>query len=233
MLEEALGYPLQDENRLKTIGTGGLLYLVSGVAYYLVVYEFRDNVIAYPLLLAVFLIGLCLVGYSYRVFRMTAREEETVPTFTDWVTMLIQGLKLSGVTIAYFLPTILLFAISFITEGGLPFVSLLVFWAGTILGLIAWFFLPIAWTNLALTNRLGAGFEFKTIANATLTGRYILAVLLLIVLGTILNIIATILMVLLIGVFIQFYVQVALSSLIGSACGPTLRERQSEIKATS
>jgi hypothetical protein len=234
MLEEALGYPLEDEDRLKTFGIGGLLFLAYDIIYYAVDSRITDDMIAIPFLLVLFSIALCLSGYSVRVLRMAALEEETVPSFTDWGSLVIDGLKLPAVGIAYMLPTVLLFALSIIGSSGegLSLVSLLLSLAASAIGLVALFFLPVAWTNLALTNRLGGAFEFGNIVDAALTGRYVLAVLVLIVLGTIFNVIATLLVFLLIGVFIQFYVMVFLSFCIGNGCGPKLHEKQKRAKGT-
>jgi hypothetical protein len=230
MLEEALGYPLEDENRLKTFGVGGVLFLSYDIVYYTVDSVVTDDMIAIPLLLIPFSIMLCLLGYSLRVLRLAALDAETVPAFTGWGDLLIGGLKLSAVSIAYMFPATVLFALSVIRsgQGGVSTVSVLLFLAASAIGLIALFLLPVAWTNLALTNRLGGAFEFRNIVDAALTGRYILAVLLLVVLGTIFNIIATLLVVLLIGVFLQFYVLVFLFFCIGNGCGPKLHEEQAQ-----
>jgi hypothetical protein len=229
MLEEALGYPLEGENRRETFGIGGLLFLVYDIIYYAVDSFIKDDMIAIPLLLILFSIALCLSGYAFRVLRVAALEEETVPSFTDWGDLLIDGLKLPVVSIAYMLPTIVLFTLSIIGSSGgkVSLVSLLFSLAAVAIGLVALFLLPVAWTNLALTNRLGGAVELRNIVDAALTGRYILAVLVLIVLGTIFNLIAAFLVILLIGVFIQFYVMVFLTFCIGNGCGPKLHEKQS------
>jgi hypothetical protein len=230
MLEEALGYPFEDENRFTTLGIGGVLYII-GSFLSLFADVFSDDLVAIPLLLILFLGGFVLAGYSARVLRTTARGNETVPGFTDWRGLVIDGLKLTVVNIVYLLPTIVLFvvAISLRSDGGGPttVVGVLSLTAFTI-GLVALFFAPVAWTNVALTERLGAAFEFRTIIDAALTGQYLIAIGLLVVLGVIFRLVAGFLAIIFVGYFVLFYAQVVISYLIGTSCGPNLNETQEE-----
>lgn len=226
MIEEALSYPLEDENRLKTIGLGGVLYIIgSFISFFADI--FIDQLIAIPLLLILFIGAFALAGYSARVLRVTARGEETVPGFTDWRGLLGDGLKLTVVNIAYLLPAIVLFAVAVLigSNNGAPSIVVGYFiLAAFAIGLVAQFFAPVAWTNLMLTDRLGAAFEFKTIVDAALTGQYLIAVGLVVVVGAILRLISGFLAIIFVGFFVLFYSQVVISYLIGSGCGSTLIE---------
>ncbi|MFC6960797.1 DUF4013 domain-containing protein [Halocatena marina] len=226
MIEEALSYPLEDENRLNTIGLGGVIYIiVSFMSFFADI--FSNQLIAIPLLLVLSIGGFTLAGYSARVLRVTARGKETVPRFTDWRGLLVDGFKLTVVNIAYLLPTILTFIVAFAigsNDGGsttaVGYLSLAAF----AIGLVALFFTPVAWTNVALTDRLSAAFEFRTIVDAALTGQYLVAVGLLVILGAIFRLISGFLAIILVGFFILFYTQVVLSYLVGSSCGSILVE---------
>lgn len=219
MLKEALSYPLEADHRLKTIGIGGLLYIIIGLIQLFVP---RNNRIVMILsILALYTSGIILAGYSFRVFRSAAHEDESVPEFTDWRSLCIDGLKIAIVSIIYMITPMILLSFTIVGSGSTPIARVL-YLLSFGLSIVFGFFLPVALTNLAVTDHLRGAFEFRTIINASLTRSYVLAVVIMIVLGTILRIIAMLLTVVIIGFFIQFYVHVFLTYLAGYGCGPHL-----------
>jgi hypothetical protein len=207
MLGEALSYPRYGDDWLKRIGIGGLLIIFSWLI----------------------IPGILLYGYFVRVLRSAAMDEEMPPAFDDWAGMLVDGLKLIVINIAYFIvPYAVFLAAFFATSGsgsGSVVGTIVVFVAG-IASLVAAYTLPVAMTNFALHDSMGAAFEFRTVFSAAFTGRYLVAVILTIVVGGILSFIATILSVILVGLFLLFYVQVFGFYLQGTGCGPQLHEKR-------
>jgi hypothetical protein len=97
---------------------------------------------------------------------------------------------------------------------------------GFVLVVLGGYVLPVALTNFALSDRLGAAFEVGTTLRAAFTGLYVLAVVFAVVVGGVLGVIGGLLTLLIVGTFLTFYVQVVVSYLIGSGCDPALREQR-------
>lgn len=166
MLEESLSYP-QRNGGWRTILIGGLLMLFG----FLVVPIF------------------VVYGYTVRVLRSAALGEEMAPRFEDWGGLLVDGLKAFVIGVAYVVvPYVVVFialfggllAASGENEAGAAVAIVLL-----LLGLVAFvalfvvaYVLPVALTNFALEDRLGAAFEFRNIATAAFTRDYLVAVLL-------------------------------------------------------
>lgn len=204
MLGEALSYPRRGDGWLKRIGIGGLLILTS----FLIV----------P--------GILLQGYSARVLRSAALGEETPPAFGDWGEMLVDGLKLYVISLAYIIIPYAIFLASVFSVGGsdggsaLGSLGMLVGGLGL---LVVSYLLPAAMTNFAVNDSLGAAFDFGTVFSAAFTGRYLLAIVLAIVVGGILGAIGGALVILFfLGLFVLFYVQMFVFYLYGTGCGPQL-----------
>jgi hypothetical protein len=230
MLKEALLYPLKDENRFKTIGIGGLLYIVPALATLVIAYVFAGTAIINISYVIISMFGVLLAGYSLHVFRLAANEETVVPSFSDWKGLFVDGLKVVGVGSAYLIiPTLVFIApdhLGLYKGGQLSTVGLIVYYSGFILELVAIVLIPVALTNVALTDRLGAAFEFRRIVDAALTDSYLIAVGLWIILGIISSVIISILVVVLVGFFLQYYIQVVLTYILGQGCGSHLIEEQ-------
>jgi hypothetical protein len=203
MLGEALSYPRHGDDWLKRIGIGGLLIIFSWLV----------------------IPGILLYGYFVRILRSAAMEEEMPPAFDDWAGMLVDGLKLIVINIAYFIVPYAVFLAAFFATSGSVVGTIVAFVAG-IASLVAAYTLPVAMTNFALHDSMGAAFEFRTVFSVAFTGRYLVAVILAIVVGGILSFIATILSVILVGLFLLFYVQVFGFYLQGTGCGPQLHEKR-------
>jgi hypothetical protein len=133
-----------------------------------------------------FLPWIALWGYAARVMRASiAGEEARLPEWDDWSSLLLDGLKLSVVSILLSLPSLLIFFLGFgsyfgsffvlaIAQSGLgdnaaaPFfmmVMLAMFFmffamsAGTLLLIAAWFLMPAVGAHVVATGRLGSMFE--------------------------------------------------------------------------
>lgn len=221
MLKEALSYPLEADHKLKTIGIGGLLY----IAPYLVIipaFLFRNNTIVYMYIINFFIFLaplILLAGYSFRELPLAAQRKETVPRFTNWTGLFVDGLKIVMITIVYMLiPVILIFGASAYLSGSGGY------YFGFLLALSAWFLLPAAVTNFALLGRFGAIFELRTLATAAVNRWYVLTV----VFWTILSFFSMFLysgpIRVIIGCLILFYGQLVMTYLLGASCGSHLIE---------
>lgn len=90
---------------------------------------------------------------------------------------------------------------------------------------VALFLVPAAWTNVTLTGRLSAAFEFRNIGNAVLTTQYFIGVVVMVVIYHSFDRIGEYVSVMVVGSFVQFYLLAVAFYLIGSGCGPTLHEQ--------
>ena len=95
MLEDALRYPLNSEDRVATLIIGGLLLVFSF------------------LLIPAFI----LQGYLLRVLGSAAAGDEAAPSFTDWGGLLVDGLKLLVVSLVYGLVIAIPFIIASVVIG--------------------------------------------------------------------------------------------------------------------
>lgn len=172
MFGEALSYPRRDDS-FRTVLIGGLLTFFWWV----------------------FFVPLFVVyGYGVHVLRSSALGEAEAPPFDDWDDLLVDGLKAFAISLAYgFVPFLIVFVALSGTifgdqgvNGGeaaianLPLLSALV---GVVFVFIVAYTLPVALTNFALEDRLGAAFEFRKIIGAATTGDYIKAILYSILIG--------------------------------------------------
>lgn len=198
MLGDALSYPSNGDDWLKTILIGVGLMITS----FLIIPAFILN------------------GYLIRVLRSAARGEDTPPSFGEWAELLVDGLKMIGISIAYLLiPYMILIIAMFAARSGGELVLL---FAGLLL-IVAGYTLPVAMTNFALTGKVDAAFEIGRIVDAAFTTQYFLSVVFALVVGLVLGAIAGLLSLLLIGLPLLFYVLVATYYLYGRGCGSMLQ----------
>lgn len=172
MLRDALLYPRRDDS-WRTVVIGGLLTFFWWIFF-----------------VPIFIVS----GYSIHVLRSSAQGEAEAPRFDNWGNLLVDGLKAFVIYFAYgSVPFLIAFvALSGTIEGGVngggvAIVNLpqLIALVGGVLMIIMAALVPIALTNFALENRLGAAFEFRTIINAATTGDYIKAILSSILIGVV------------------------------------------------
>ncbi|WP_284014037.1 DUF4013 domain-containing protein [Halobaculum litoreum] len=198
MLEDALRYPLNNDDRLATLVIGGLLLAFS----FLIVPVF------------------VLQGYLVRVLRSAAEGEEAAPSFTDWGALIVDGLKLIVVGLVYGFAIAVPFVVAtFVvgiggatgSEAGLAafgIVGVLLFLVATVVAILVTYLLPAALTNFALEGRIGAAFDVSAITEATLSSKYLIGVLLGVVLNAVIGTVAGPLVFLLVGIPLLFYGQV-------------------------
>ncbi|MFC7071377.1 DUF4013 domain-containing protein [Halobaculum lipolyticum] len=200
MLEDAIRYPLNNDDRLATLIIGGLL-VIPGVF----------------LILPIFI----LQGYLVRVLGSAAAGEESAPSFTDWGGLFVDGLKLLVVQIVYGLVLLVPFgALFFVVVGGsalvtgdagvaaLGVVGFLVLGLFVLASLVVSYVVPAALTNMAVEGTLGAAFDVGAIRTAALSADYLVGVLLGVVLAAVIGSIASPLTALLVGIPLLFYAQV-------------------------
>lgn len=198
MLEDAIRYPLNSDDRLATLVIGGALLLLSF------------------LILPIFVVQ----GYLMRVLRSTAGGDTAAPSFTDWGELFVDGLKLVVVSLVYGIAVSIPFVVAAVVVGiggltgsdaGLAafgVVGVLLFLLATLTAILVSYLLPAALTNFALEGRIGAAFDFGTIREAALSGKYLIGVLLGVVLNGIIGTVAGPFAVILVGFPILFYGQV-------------------------
>ncbi len=208
MIGDAISYPTQRDDWLKTILIGGVLSFLS----FFIIPAF------------------IIAGYQVRVLRYAATDEQAPPTFGDWGDLIVDGLKVFLIVIAYIFIIETVLFIGLMMESVVGTVIALV---AALLLLVAIYLLPVALTNFALTGSIGAAFDISTITDAGFTSEYFIALVLAIAVGFVFNIVASFAMVLLFaGVFVMFYAIIVVCYLIGQGCGPALRQDTTEEFAT-
>lgn len=204
MIGDAISYPTQHDDWLKTVLIGGALIFLS----FLVIPAFL------------------LFGYQIRVLRYAATDEQAPPTFGEWDDLIVDGLKGVVITIAY------IFIIEFILVIGVMMDSIvgsIITLLASLLLIAAMYLLPVALTNFALTGSIRDAFDISTITDAGFTSDYLVALILSFVVGLVFQIVASLSMLLLFaGVFVLFYAIIVTNYIIGQGCGPLLREETDE-----
>ncbi|MCU4718326.1 DUF4013 domain-containing protein [Halapricum hydrolyticum] len=209
MIEDALEFPRNSDDWLTTVIIGAVLSLLS----FLVI----------P--------GLIIQGYLLSVARDSAEGRDGAPSFDDWVTLLVDGLKAFLVAFVYgIVPAIVLTLFVSVLAGGAALSA-----AGGSTGIAAGFslltvlvvlvMLPIfllvayltvvAQVRLAVTGSLGAAFEVGTVARIGFNADFFVAVLVAIVVGIALSIVGGLLTVILVGFLVLFYAQIVMYYLFG------------------
>lgn len=205
MLREAISFPRSGDDWLPTILIGGILSILS------------------PLILP----GLVIQGYLVRVLRESGREERALPSFTEWGTLLVDGVKLIVINFVYsiliFIPygvfVTSIIGMGAVAGGDVPstlstvaLVSLLVL---VLVSLLVAYVVPAAMANFALEDSLGAAFHLSTIRRGAFTREYAVGWLLAILVGVVGGLVGLALSLLVVGIFVLFYVQVAMWFLLG------------------
>ncbi|MFC6733196.1 MULTISPECIES: DUF4013 domain-containing protein [unclassified Haladaptatus] len=209
MLSEALSYPRNGDNWLKTIAIGGVLTLLSF------------------LIVPIFLVQ----GYFMRILRSAVRGEAGAPEFDEWMDLLTEGLMSFVIALVYVGIPGIIFTVGMFVLGfgavagaqtgssglmaGLGIVGLLFGLVMFVVLLLAGYVVPAAMANFATKQSFGAGFEFGTVMSIALTSDYLVAWLLAIVVSIVLGTIAGMLTAILVGIFLLFYVQMMVYYLYG------------------
>ncbi|RDI72924.1 DUF4013 domain-containing protein [Halopelagius longus] len=231
MLRHALSYPLNSDDRIPTILIGGVLTVLSFVI---------------PILPQAI-----LQGYGVRVLRSSAKDESAAPSFIDWVTLIVDGIKLLLINLAYtfvFLVPIVVALFAFglgeqlLSGGPTPsavgsavdsalaaaFVLFIV-----VLSVAVAYIVPAAYANFAIEGSMGSAFDFSTIKEATTTSEYFTAWVLAAVIGLLLGALGIVLSVVLVGVLVLFYVQVVAFYLVGRGFSKGLAKKRRAVAETT
>lgn len=209
MLSDALRYPLERDDWLRTVLIGGLLTVLS--------------VLVLPWFL--------LQGYYVRVLNGVTNGDPEPPGFTDWVDLLVDGVKLFLLNA---LVTIAILALQAVVAMASGTGSLLAErppgagagMTGDALGLSAVlavlaaivavsYVVPAMFANFAREDSLAAAFDVSTVLSGALTREFLIAWVLSVAVGVVLGFVATLLSLLLVGIFGLFYVQIVTYYLFG------------------
>ncbi|MGM0590281.1 MAG: DUF4013 domain-containing protein [Halobacteriota archaeon] len=189
MLGDALNFPRTNDDWLPTVVIGGVLSILS------------------VLIIPVFIVQ----GYYVRVLRAAAFGDDA-PSFTQWGDLLVDGVKLVVINLLWSLVIVVptLVAVVVVGTGGdsvgpvRAFVALV----AAAFAVVVSFFIPAAMTNFAVHGRVGAAFDVRTIVSGSLTSDYVVAWLLVLVVGIVGGLVGSALVVVLVGFLVLFYVQV-------------------------
>lgn len=206
MLEKSLVYPQRDGWR--TVLIGGLLTIFG----FLVIPAF------------------IVYGYTIRVLRSAALNEKTTPRFENGTNLFVDGLKATGISVAYIIVPymvvfIALFGGIFMARGNdstgavVAVLLALIALVGFVFLFVAAYVLPVALTNFALEDRFGAAFEFRTIANAAFSRDYAVAVLISLGIGFVVGFVFFIIFFIISAVF-QFVFFAVFTTMIGGGGDP-------------
>jgi hypothetical protein len=179
MIEDAIRYPGRSDEAAKTVGIGGLLTLFGFLLVPVV----------------------AVAGYLVRVLRTTLDGDEEPPAFDDWEPLLVDGLKATAITLAYFavplvvtlfatLSVLIFVPASFAVSGsevgaadaavrtGLGLGVLLLIGGvlvSAVWSLAASYVLPVALARFVTTGRIGAAFALRDVWGVAATSGYAVA----------------------------------------------------------
>ncbi|MDS0294829.1 DUF4013 domain-containing protein [Halogeometricum luteum] len=225
MLGDALSYLKNSDDWIPTVIIGGVLTLLS-----------------------IFVLPVVIVqGYLVRVLESAAKGERAAPSFTDWGGLVVDGLKLLVVNLAYALVVVVPFfglAVvlgvvgSLTSPSGDPSAAVgATFLLGSLVlalfGLVVGYFAPAGFANFAVEGSLGAAFDISTIASAATTGEYFKAWVLAALVGLVLGAIGSLLSPVLVGFLVLFYVQVAMYYLYGRGFAEGLSKKRRGVVESS
>jgi hypothetical protein len=217
MFGDAIRFPLSGDEGVKSVIIGGVLGFFSF------------------LLLPIF----PLQGYFVRVAKASAEGSFDAPAFDEWGDLIVDGVKVFVVTIAYFIIPTLLFIGAFVVIGigsiavgggvedpgavtsGVSVVGAVLVLVTLLVYLVFVYIYPAGIVNMARRDDIGAAFDFSTVLGAAFTADYFIAGVLAILLALVVGVLTIVLsaltfgLFLLLGVFVQFYVQVAFFYLFG------------------
>ena len=227
MLSDALRYPLEGDGWLRTILVGGLLTILS--------------VLVLP--------WFFLQGYYVRVLHGVTNDDPMPPKFTDWVDLLVDGLKLFVLNILVTAVLVLIqVAVAVAMGTGSTFaetppaadpgaaggvlgaVGLVVFFGAI---LVIGYVVPAMLANFGREDSLTAAFDVSTVLSGALTREYLIAWVLAVVVGLVLGFVATLLSLLIVGIFGLFYVQIVTYYLFGRGFAAGLEPGDSDADAAT
>lgn len=215
MLEAAIRYPTTGERALERVVVGGVL-----------------------LLLSVFVLPAFLVyGYLVRSTAAVAAGDEEPPSFDDWTTLLVDGLKafvvafvygVVPVALAVFVPVSAVSVANGADTGramaGLGVLAVILLVA---VALVVAYVVMAALTTFAVADRLAAAFDLRAVFEFATTGPYLVAIVLAIVVQVLVGAVVlaavvftfglALLVLVPLGAFINFWVSLVTVHLFGAA----------------
>ncbi|MFB6155200.1 MAG: DUF4013 domain-containing protein [Haloferacaceae archaeon] len=208
MLDDALAYVNGSDDLLSTVVIGGLLVPLS----------------------ALVLPGLVLQGYLVRVVRESAVGDDVAPSFTEWGTLFVDGLKVLGVTLGYVL------AVGVPVAVGVPLLipdpaaiptwgATTVFYLLGLLALLVHFLLPAACGLFALTGSVASAFNVPSVLSVAFTFEYAVPWLLSVFVGGLGLVVGVSLSPLLVGLPLLFVSLVLTAYLWGRGVGEATARR--------
>lgn len=165
IFEDAIRYPYDDGDGLRALAIGSLLTLLG------------------VLVIPTVLVG----GYAIRVIRAVVADEPSPPAWTEWGELFVDGLRVTIVSLVYFVVPSILFVgsvgvavLPFVTNPGngaaaVGVVAAAIAVISLPLFLAAAYVLPAALVGIAVTGRLGTAFAFGRIWTVVTTGDYAVA----------------------------------------------------------
>lgn len=221
MLDSAIGFPRRGESTLKTLLIGGA-FLLFGI-------------FVFP--------TLFVYGYLMQVLRDGGGDADP-PSFGDWETLLVDGVKYYAVTFVYsIVPALLIVVFAFAvgasvlamgaagsTGGSGVFVAVGFLVGIPVVGglsLGAMYLMPAALALVARTGEVGAAFDLGTLKQVTFTSDYLVAFLLFLVIMVVGSIVgAVLILAFLLGLLVIFYTQVAAYYVIATVVDDLLDEAE-------
>lgn len=207
-IEDAITYPTESDDWIVTVLIGGVLTLLS-----------------------VFIIPAFIVyGYLVRAIQANLDDEPEPPTFGDWGTLIVDGIKVVVVGFIYMLIPL---AVMVLTAGtaiaamigggeagaaagaGTLIIGLLV---SFVLALVFGYFAVVGIVNLAREDRFGAAFDVGTIRDVGFDGDFAVPWLISIGVFVAISVVTGVLNIIpflgaLVGVFLNFYGLIVASKL--------------------
>jgi hypothetical protein len=224
-IDDALTYPMEDDDWTVTVLIGGVLSLLS----FLVV----------P--------GILVYGYLVQAVRERAEGATQPPAFEDWGELFVDGVKAWIIGIVYMLVPLVVFGV---TVGGSLFAMATGTRAGAgaglaglfgglaisfVLSLVFGYVATAAVIHFACTGEFGAGFDFGTLRKLVMSPEYatpwLVSIALFIAANVVVNLLNVIpfigsLIAVVLSPFATFYVLVVATDLWAGGYNATLDERE-------
>lgn len=209
MIEDALSFPRNSDDWLRTIVIGTLLGFFS----FLIV----------P--------GLIIQGYLLRAARAAADGQQRPPDFSDWGELLVDGVKAFVVAFVYgIVPAVIVVGVLSVLAGGAALsafsgdpgaaagfgiaIAAFVLLALPLLIVIG-YLTVVAQLHFAITGDLGAAFRLGEVVRIGFDLDFFVAFLLALVVGIALSVVGGILVVVLVGFLVFFYAGVVMFYIYG------------------
>lgn len=223
MLEDALRFPLKGERSVLRLLAGGALAVVP-FPFLVVGMVFSSALLVVGVVVAVAATTV-LYGYLVAVLRASTSPDPTPPRFSDWGTLLVEGLLAMVVWVAYLVPVVVpaaLYAGWLHVSGTGPDTGsagsalfLLTLVASVGLVLVGYYLAPAALANYVHAGQARAAFDLRAVLRTAATREYAVAWGLAAVVYLTVGTAASILQFLLVGFVVYFYTFVVMTYLCG------------------